>query len=116
MNRGYGRLLLCVCLTVLMGCGARTSLLEDDFDGESAGGIAGLNGGSGPGLAGSPPIPVAGAPTAGAPSGGSGAGGGHTAGAPPVGGAPSAGAPAGGAGGSFGGFAGFAGFGAIGGD
>jgi len=120
MNRGHGRLVLCACLTLLIGCGARTSTLEDELGGQSAGGASG-NAGTDPGLGGRHPTPEGGAPFGGAPFGGApfggapfggfGAGGSH-AGAP-HGGAPAAGAPTGGVGGGFGGFAGF---GAIGGD
>jgi hypothetical protein len=114
----------CAGLTLLIGCGARTSTLEDEFGGDNAGGAAGAKGGS-PGFGGTHPTPGGGAPFAGAPPIG-------FAGAPTVGGAPFGGAPqTAGAGGShagapFGGapsagtggapFGGFAGFGAIGGD
>ncbi|MES1174601.1 MAG: hypothetical protein ABUL62_09735 [Myxococcales bacterium] len=139
MNRGHGRLLLCACLTLLIGCGARTSTLEDELGGQNAGGAAGDPGYSGSGgvhltpgggapsggaptagfgFGGSLPIPAGGAPAAGAPFGGAPAGGFGTGGAAgaPHGGAPFAGAPAGGA--PFAGApaGGFAGFGAIGGD
>ncbi|MET0791365.1 MAG: hypothetical protein ABW061_07570 [Polyangiaceae bacterium] len=108
---------------MLVGCGARTSTLEDEYGGQDAGGDAGLSGGgSDAGHGGAQP--VAGAPSggtstagvAGFPIGGSA----PVGGAPPVagaagafGGAPTAGATAGGAAGVAGGFAGF---GAIGGE
>jgi hypothetical protein len=132
MNRGHGRLLLCACLTLLIGCGARTSTLEDELGGQDAGGASGHAGSSsgfggtqptpaggapfgGPpmaGFGGSLPIPGGGAPSAGAPAGGTGG----AAGAAPHGGAPSAGAPSGGAQTAGAPAGGFAGFGAIGGD
>lgn len=115
-NRGHGRLVFCACLTLLVGCGARTSTFDDEFGGENAGGAAGFGG--------SHPIPAGGAPFGGAPSAGApfgGFGGGHAgaAGAPGAGaagapGAGAAGAPGAGAGGAP--LGGFAGFGAIGGD
>jgi hypothetical protein len=120
MNRGNGRLAFYACLTFLIGCGARTSTLEEELGGQDAGGSSGTAGSSA-GFGGVHPTPHGGAssgapPFAGAPpSAGFGSGG-----SPPIpaGGAASAGSPAGGfgTGGVAGSFGGFAGFGAIGGD
>jgi hypothetical protein len=132
MNRGNGRLVVCASLALLIGCGARTSTLEEELGGQNAGGAAG-GAGLSSGNGGAPPTPGGGPSTggvsaAGAPAtGGAGTGGSYPfpgGGAPaagaPVGGSGGisfAGAPAGGFGGSFGGFGGsFAGFGAIGGE
>jgi hypothetical protein len=133
MTRGSGRFVLCACLTLLPGCGARTSTLEDELGGQNQGGasggtpIGGSNGrgGSNPtagaggaSFAGGSFAGAGGVSFAGAPFGG--AGGVHFAGAPSAG-APAAGAPSAGAGGvSFAGSGGisvagapFGGFGAV---
>jgi len=117
MNRGHGRLLLCACFALLMGCGARTSTLEDELGGQDSGGASG-DAGSSSGFGGVHSTPGGGAPSGGAPTAGFGFGGSHPI---PVGGAPSAGfgpggAPAGGAPSAGAPSGGFAGFGAIGGD
>ncbi len=101
MNRGRGLVLFCACLSLLLGCGARTSTLEDEgeFGGSGNGGSSGSspNGGASP--AGGA-FPQGGTTTAGA----AGAfGGGFPSGGGPGAGGPSGGAPAAGAGGSFGG-------------
>ena len=103
MNRGHGRFVVCACLTLLLGCGARTSTLEDELGGDNAGGAAGSvpaaganQGGANQG--GAHPTPTAGAPNGGFASAGLGNGGAGAAGAGVGGSTPTAGAPAGGAG------------------
>lgn len=103
MNRGRGRFVVCACLSLLLGCGARTSTLEDEFGGSNSGGAAGSAPAAGSGQGGSHPTPTAGAPnggvpSAGAPNGGAGAAGSGNASFGGIGGAPVAGAPNGGGG------------------
>ena len=103
MNRGPSRFVVCACLTLLLGCGARTSTLEEEFGGANAGGSAGsaLAGSSGSGRTPTAGAPNGGAPTAGAPNGGAPNADAGFGGSGAVGGVAVAGAPNGGSAGSF---------------
>ncbi len=93
MNRGHSRFVVCACLTLLLGCGARTSTLEDELGGDNSGGAAGSAPAGGTSQGGSPPTPTAGAPNGGVPNAGAPNAGAGNVSFGGVGAAPAAGAP-----------------------